>query len=175
MKREFIFPRITSLLCGVTFLLLGLSACSSKSAKTDASATPADGTAVASNDNGFGSGKISDLQTVYFPYDAATLTKEARNVLKKSYVWLKDHPTASIQIEGNCDERGSVQYNLALGDRRANAVKNYLKNLGVDTSRLSTISYGSERPVADGHDEAAWAKNRRAESSLVSSHLSQSN
>jgi peptidoglycan-associated lipoprotein len=76
---------------------------------------------------------------------------------------LREHPEAQILIEGHCDERGTVEYNLALGDRRAKAVKDYLVALGIDSSRLSTISYGKERPLDDGHNESAWAKNRRAE------------
>lgn len=157
-------------------LICLLVSCSSKPVHTgDAVAAPPDTAgAMASNDNSVPSGGMSDVATVYFPYDASTLTKEARASLKKSASWLNDHPAASIQIEGHCDERGSVEYNLALGERRANAVKFYLTKMGIDASRLSTISYGKERPVDGHHDEDAWAKNRRAASNLVSTHLSKS-
>ena len=86
--------------------------------------------------------------------DAAALRSQAQ--------WLLRYPQKRARIEGNCDERGTRDYNLALGERRANAAKNYLVSLGVDASRLTTISYGKERPVALGSDEASWAKNRRA-------------
>ena len=75
--------------------------------------------------------------------------------------WLKKWPTVKIQIEGHCDERGSNKYNMALGDKRANAARDYLVSLGIDASRVTTISYGEERPFVEGHDEAAWSQNRR--------------
>jgi peptidoglycan-associated lipoprotein len=79
---------------------------------------------------------------------------------------MKSTQGAVVQVEGHCDERGSIEYNLALGERRAQSVKNYLTQLGIEASRLSTISYGEEKPAVDGHDEAAWEKNRRAEFTL---------
>ena len=75
--------------------------------------------------------------------------------------WMKKHPDAEFLLEGHCDERGTREYNLALGDRRANATKDYLASLGVDPAKLKTISYGKERPFVEGHDESAWSKNRR--------------
>lgn len=104
----------------------------------------------------------TELQTVYFAYDSYALTNEARNTIKSNANWLKANPNAKVQIEGHCDERGTVEYNMALGDRRANAVKNYLANLGVSKNRMETISYGEERPADTGHDEGAWSRNRRA-------------
>jgi peptidoglycan-associated lipoprotein len=173
MKREWVGFGISSFCLGLICLL---AACSSKAVQTADTIAPSPETAGAtdSNDNGVSSGGVSDIETVYFPYDASTLTKEARTSLKKSVTWLNAHPSASIQIEGHCDERGSVEYNLALGEQRASVVKAYLTKMGIDGSRLSTISYGKERPVDSGHDEAAWAKNRRAASNLVSTHLSKS-
>ncbi len=100
---------------------------------------------------------------VYFGFDDYTLTGEAQSNLQGLGDHLKGNQGAVVQIEGHCDERGSIEYNLALGERRAQSVKNYLVQLGVDAARLSTISYGEEKPAAEGHDEAAWAKNRRAE------------
>ena len=99
---------------------------------------------------------------VYFEYDSATLTSEAMALLKEKAQWLQDNPTARALIEGHCDERGSNEYNLALGDRRAGSVKTFLVNLGISPSRLSTVSYGEERPVDPGKTEAAYARNRRA-------------
>lgn len=105
---------------------------------------------------------MSEMEVVYYPYDSYTLNDGARNALKKNADWMKQNPTARIQIEGHCDERGTVEYNMALGDRRANAAKSYLTRLGVEGGRIETISYGKERPADMGHSEASWAKNRRA-------------
>lgn len=100
--------------------------------------------------------------TVYFGTDKHDLDTEALATLAKQVEWLKKFPAVKVTVEGHCDERGTREYNLALGDRRANAAKNYLVANGVDAARISTISYGKERPVAQGSDEAAWAQNRRA-------------
>jgi peptidoglycan-associated lipoprotein len=105
-------------------------------------------------------------ETVYFAYDDYTLNSEAQQKLQGLAQHLGSEKSAVVQIEGHCDERGSIEYNLALGERRAQSVKNYLGQLGVESSRLSTISYGEEKPAAEGHDESAWAKNRRAEFSI---------
>jgi peptidoglycan-associated lipoprotein len=102
-------------------------------------------------------------ETVYFAFDDYTLNQDAQSKLNSFAEGLKSSQGAAVQIEGHCDERGSIEYNLALGERRANSVKNYLVRLGVDPARLSTISYGEEKPRADGHDESAWSQNRRAE------------
>ena len=99
---------------------------------------------------------------VFFGFDKYDLTDEAQATLQRQAAWLNANPEVTLLIEGNCDERGTREYNLALGDRRATAVKNYLVTLGVSAGRLSTISYGKERPVALGHNEAAWAQNRRS-------------
>jgi len=99
---------------------------------------------------------------VFFDFDKYNLKTDARGILEKQAVWLKMYPQLSITIEGHADERGTREYNLALGERRANSVKDYLAALGVPSSRIRTISYGKERPVALGSNEAAWAQNRRA-------------
>ena len=99
---------------------------------------------------------------VFFSFDKYDLSAEARRTLELQAAWLKKYPQYTVLIEGNTDERGTREYNLALGERRANSAKDYLIALGVDPSRIETISYGKERPVALGHNEAAWAKNRRA-------------
>ena len=101
------------------------------------------------------------LETVYFAYDRASLEAGARGILRSNAEYLKTNSGATARIEGNCDSRGSAEYNLALGERRALAAKQYLVDLGVDASRLSTISYGEERPAVRGQTEAAFAKNRR--------------
>ncbi|MBT0665024.1 peptidoglycan-associated lipoprotein Pal [Geobacter pelophilus] len=103
------------------------------------------------------------LSTVYFDFDSAILTPSTRDTLSSNAaILLKKQTGVKVQIEGHCDERGSAEYNLALGERRAKSAMNYLVTMGVPASRLSTISYGKEKPVDQGHDEAAWSKNRRA-------------
>ncbi|MBP9706918.1 MAG: peptidoglycan-associated lipoprotein Pal [Oligoflexales bacterium] len=103
-------------------------------------------------------------QAVYFDFDDSTVRADSQAALSALADHMRANAAVVVQIEGHCDERGSHEYNMALGERRANSVKNYLVQLGVDAGRLSTITYGEERPaVADGHDEAAWSRNRRAE------------
>ncbi len=98
---------------------------------------------------------------VFYGYDRYDLSSEARNVLEAQAEWLKQYPGLSVTVEGHADERGTREYNLALGERRANSVKNYLVALGVSPSRITTISYGKERPAVPGSNEQAWAQNRR--------------
>ena len=100
--------------------------------------------------------------TVHFATDSSDIDSEAQSILTKQAAWLAKYPNVRVTIEGHCDERGTREYNLALGDRRANAAKNFLVNAGVNPARLSVISYGKERPVATGSDEESWAQNRRA-------------
>lgn len=98
---------------------------------------------------------------VYFDFDTSTIKDEYKPLLKAHAQYLMDHPEARVTLEGNTDERGSREYNMALGERRAKAVYQYLTLLGVSPSQLQTVSFGEERPAALGHDEKAWAKNRR--------------
>lgn len=98
---------------------------------------------------------------IHFEFDNSTLTPEAQLILKKKAEWLQNNPEAMSTIEGHCDDRGTNEYNLALGDRRATSAKNFLVDLGISESRLTTISYGEERPADPGKNEEAWAKNRR--------------
>jgi peptidoglycan-associated lipoprotein len=100
--------------------------------------------------------------TVHFATDSHDIDQEAQGILSAQARWLVAHPSVRVSLEGHCDERGTREYNLALGDRRANAAKNALVSNGVSPDRISTISYGKERPVAMGSDEASWAQNRRA-------------
>jgi len=106
---------------------------------------------------------VLKLEKIFFEYDAFTLTPQAREILSRNAEWLRQNPAAKLTVEGHCDERGADEYNLALGQRRAEAVRSYLVTLGIAAERLSTISYGEERPVAVGNGEGAWAQNRRAE------------
>lgn len=101
-------------------------------------------------------------ENINFDFDQSVLTPKARAILERKAAWLRDNPEASVIIEGHCDERGTVEYNIALGERRARGAMDFLADLGVSASRLSTISYGEERPLDPGHNEAAWARNRRA-------------
>ena len=100
--------------------------------------------------------------TVHFALDKYDIDSEARAILDSQAAWLAHWPNVPVSLEGHCDERGTREYNLALGDRRANAAKNYLASRGINPARISTISYGKERPIALGSDESSWAQNRRA-------------
>jgi peptidoglycan-associated lipoprotein len=97
---------------------------------------------------------------IYFDYDKAILKPVSQTLLKQKADWLKSNPNVKLSIEGNCDERGTAEYNMALGERRAQAAKKFLVDLGVDAKRITTISFGKERPIVSGHNEAAWSKNR---------------
>ena len=108
------------------------------------------------------SGNAMGMQTIHFPYDSFEIVGENKEVLKNNIKILKDNPTVNIQIEGHCDERGGSQYNLALGEKRANTVKTQVLAGGVGGSRITIISMGKEHPVAQGSSEDVWAKNRRA-------------
>lgn len=107
--------------------------------------------------------------TVYFDTDSSLLDDQSRAVLSAQAAWLARYPDLHVTIEGHCDERGTREYNLALGERRANAAKNHLAARGVAAERMRTISWGKERPVAPGSDEASWAQNRRAVTVLPTS------
>ncbi len=108
------------------------------------------------------------FRIVYFDFDKYNLRPDARTALEFNARLLKKNPDVNVLIEGHCDERGTVEYNLALGEKRAKSAMDYIKSLGIDASRLRIISYGKERPVALGHDEASWAKNRRAKFTITS-------
>ena len=103
-----------------------------------------------------------ESEDIYFEFDQYVLSDSAKENLNKKAQWLKNFPTAKALIEGHCDERGSAEYNLALGQRRADVALEYLISLGISANRISTVSYGKEKPIDTGHNEAAWAKNRRA-------------
>jgi peptidoglycan-associated lipoprotein len=145
-----------------------LAACSSKPAETGGANTggTASNQTTATVPQGPAAGSVEEFtQTVgdrvFFGYDRYDLTAEAQAQLQKQATWLKTYPQYKFVVEGHCDERGTREYNLALGERRATAVKNYLIALGIDANRIQTISYGKERPAVLGSNEAAWAQNRR--------------
>lgn len=161
--------RLSLLTALATTLVLTISCKSSKKAPEGPVGGVEGGTLdpkIGSNDMTFDSlgsdsGKIAGLGSVNFDYDSSTLTTEARRQLAENAEWIKTNKN-TVQIEGHCDSRGSVEYNLALGERRAKAVKNYLTSLGVESKRMTIISYGEEKPIASGDTEDAHAKNRRA-------------
>jgi peptidoglycan-associated lipoprotein len=110
----------------------------------------------------------SQLKDIHFDFDRYDIRPGDTEILKQNEAFLRKYPNMKIQIEGHCDERGTVEYNLALGERRANSAKRYLTSLGIPGNRISTISYGKERPEDPGHNEEAWAKNRRAHFVILS-------
>jgi peptidoglycan-associated lipoprotein len=110
---------------------------------------------------------VGPLADIHFGYDQATLSEEARATLEKHALWLQNHRDAKVVVEGHCDERGTVDYNLALGEQRARAAWDYLKTLGVSEDRLRIVSFGKEKPLDPGNNEAAWARNRRAHFALT--------
>jgi peptidoglycan-associated lipoprotein len=104
---------------------------------------------------------VPGLNNIYFDFDKYNIRPSDADTLKKNLDWFKANADTKVRIEGNCDERGTIEYNLALGQKRADAAKNYLTGLGVNAKMLDTISYGKERPVCTEHGEACWAQNRR--------------
>lgn len=151
-------------------LIFALGSCSKQApVKTaaDEKAAPAEDTGFKQEGTEAGkalpAGTALDLPRVYFEFDKATLTAEGREIVKKNAAALQANAKAKVVVEGHCDERGSTEYNMALGERRAQSIKAYLLQLGVTPNRVSTISYGEERPLDPAHSEAAWAKNRRGE------------
>src|SRR5690242_12714115 len=157
------------------------AACSSEPTKNEAPVTDRGATTTPSTAGGSGSttrpadnanvqgnplrdpNSILSKRSVYFDFDSNVVKDEFRGMVQAHARYMVDHRDARARIEGNCDERGSREYNLALGQRRAEAVKKIMTVLGVQDGRIETTSYGEEKPVAMGHDEAAWAKNRRAD------------
>lgn len=109
---------------------------------------------------------LKDIRDAYFDYDSAAIRPDAREGLQKSADFLKSYPSARVTVEGHCDERGSTEYNMALGDRRASAVKQYLVSLGVPTNQVLTTSWGKEKPFCSQPNEACWQQNRRGHFSL---------
>jgi peptidoglycan-associated lipoprotein len=152
--------------------VLTLSSCASNKKKTEAATDSAPDTAQVDNGSNKGmalelngdsdSNKAGALKTVYFDFNSAGLSSETKEALSNNAQFLKTNTTVKVQVEGHADERGGVQFNLALGEKRAKGVKEYLIGQGVEAGRISTISFGKEKPVSFGHDEESWSKNRRA-------------
>ncbi len=150
--------------CAVLGLVAG---CKGKPKATESNLSAQGGDAVEStpmsfDPQGSDSGKIDGLKTINFGYDQSTLSADAKATLKNNAAWMKSRPNVRMQIEGHCDSRGTIEYNVSLGERRANTVKSYLVSLGVSADRLSTISYGEEKPLAMGESDSDMARNRRA-------------
>ena len=150
---------------------LFLSACTDKPKAVETAPPPGD-TTTSSTTSSIIPGSAEDLKvnvgdTVHFDYDQYAVTDEGKTTLQRQAAWLAKYPSVRITVEGHCDERGTREYNLALGARRANAVKEYLVSLGVSSGRLDTISYGKERPICTESDESCWAQNRRGVSTVT--------
>lgn len=165
-----------SKLLSVVSVVLFMTACSSM--KTNKVTNDADGTTSVADKYKMWSENLEPFtqipgqnakasDRVFFSYDSSALTDVAQQTLEKQATWLKKHADVKVTVEGNCDERGTREYNIALGARRASAAKAQLVKLGVSTARITTVSYGKERPAVTGSDAAAWAENRRAVTVLV--------
>jgi peptidoglycan-associated lipoprotein len=177
-------------MAGIAIVALLLAACASKPKTTDMGANTATPSSSSSSSSSQGDGSSASGQTaplepmgttssgatpgsqedmiaavgsdrVFFDYDSDVLDATSQDKLRAQAAWLNKYPNVRLTIEGHCDERGTREYNLALGDRRAEAVRTYLASLGISEERLSTISYGKERPDAVGSDDESWARNRR--------------
>ena len=158
------------------FLILFVAACATKpkdsadtagSGSSSSDSSSAEGVITETTGSGIVAGSQEDLivnvgDRVFFGYDSSDLDSDALELLQDQVAWLKQNSDVSVTIEGHCDERGTREYNLALGEKRAQAVKNYLIGLGISPDRVSTISYGKERPAVVGSNDGAWAQNRRS-------------
>jgi peptidoglycan-associated lipoprotein len=142
--------------------MIVLAGCSSKStiSPADSSATGAGASSTAGQSSKpVVSGPV--LGDIFFDFDSSALSTEAQEQLKQNAVWIQKNASQSVTIEGHCDERGTDEYNIALGERRATSAKQFLTTLGVSDAKVSTVSYGEEKPFDPGHNEEAWSKNRR--------------
>jgi peptidoglycan-associated lipoprotein len=160
-KQRGIFRRLALVLC-ISALVFAVG-CSSAKKKEDEGGVP---TAPAADENttlgDSDSGQAMGLQTVHFPYDSFILDPQAKGVLKSNADILTSKTNLKVQIEGHCDQRGGIQYNIALGEKRANSTKKYLEDLGVAGDRMTVISFGKEKPIDPSETDAAYAKNRRS-------------
>ena len=146
---------------GLALVVVAFAACTKTPPPAPSEKTGFGSEAQTSRSTTTGMGDNSAFRTVYFDFDKSDLSADARSGLQSNAAYLKSNSSVAITIEGNCDERGSAEYNLALGKRRAEAAYKYLADLGIDTSRMTTASFGKERAAVEGHNELAWAKNRR--------------
>ena len=160
------------LLLTILATTLSLTSCASKKTKTTEGDMGADTTTLSDNGSNTGmaldlngdsdSNRAGALKTVYFDYNSSAIAGGTRDALNSNAEFLKTNASVKVQVEGHCDERGSVQFNLALGEKRAKSVRDYLVGQGVASNRITVISLGKEKPVSFGHDEESWSKNRRA-------------
>ena len=158
---------MTSRLLGVFAVLVALGACADRDASTGA----ATGSGATASTAGVRPGSQEDLvanvgDRVFYALDSSSLSGDGRSTLDRQASWLARYPQTSVQMAGNCDERGTTEYNLALGQRRANAARDYLVARGVSSARITAVSFGKERPAALGSDEQAYAQNRNATTSV---------
>jgi peptidoglycan-associated lipoprotein len=159
--------------CVLIFAFAALPGCSKKKSAGEDAYDNANAAGMGESDTAHGSleqyrkgslGKDEQgpLQDVHFAYDSIELSDNAREILRTNADWLREHPKAKVEIEGHCDSRGTIEYNLALGAKRANAARDYLTSLGVSSDRLTTISYGKELQLCQEENDSCWAENRRA-------------
>jgi peptidoglycan-associated lipoprotein len=171
---ERVMRKLTMVLVVLAFAfgtMLSMSSCAKKQIGTGEAAKPgmapaAAAPAPAAAPSTAGVDKAQEVRAfeaegIYFDFDKSEIKPEAKAVLEKKAAWLRANPSYKVKIEGNCDERGTIDYNLALGDRRAKAAQKYLNALGISMDRMSTISYGKEKPICTEHNEKCWSKNRR--------------
>lgn len=171
MRKLMMVLVVLAFACGT---MLMMSSCAKKQIGTGEAARPAAGpapapaTAPAPTTKGVddadklrGEIKAFEAEGIYFDYDKSEIKAEAKGILEKKAAWLRANPSYKAKIEGNCDDRGTNEYNLALGDRRAKAAQKYLNALGISMDRMSTISYGEEKPTCTEKNEKCWSKNRR--------------
>jgi len=161
-----------SRIAALAFICFGLSVAGCASKKTQSmegvgNGTPAGGDITSKSTldefskNGSIGGEGGPLSDIHFGYNDYTVQPQDSSILRSNASWLQAHPNANVQVEGNCDERGSEDYNIALGAKRAQSAKDYLTTLGISPGRISTISYGKELPLCQDHDESCWERNRR--------------
>ena len=155
------FLKIPVLLFLISSLFIGCGTSSKKSSSKGSAQSMASSLGDFDVNADSDSGDAGGIRTVYFPFNSSTLRVNAINSLDINADVLKKFPSLRVQVEGHCDERGSVQYNLALGEKRAQSIKDYLVASGVSADRIATISYGKERPISLEHNEMSWSKNRR--------------
>jgi peptidoglycan-associated lipoprotein len=184
--RALLATRVSALLAAALVLLPACGGGGGNATKSQASTQPPQATAPSVVQQPEGSGPIlsndqnpvagtavegaeeGPLHRIHFEYDKSSINGEAQTILGKNADYLKAHQSTFIRIEGHCDERGSAEYNQALGERRANTARETLASLGIETKRMETISYGEDRPISFEHDEYGWALNRRAEFRILS-------
>lgn len=176
VRRIVVFPKSFVSICVATLLLIGMSGCGSRQAmKADGAAgdkkaqtvapapvKPAETKKQSTDQKSAKMAPVSVvLKDINFDFDKYLITPEAVEILRQNYKWFRANPDGRLRVEGNCDERGTIEYNMVLGQKRADAAKKFLIDLGADEKRIETVSYGKEKPLDPGHTEEAWAKNRR--------------